>query len=145
MPSYTSQGIVYSILIARVAIQDLDEIASVHPEASDTIWALLEEVKANQSLLDSLTSHDYGAYKTEAYHVSVWGTQHAQGRNLWRLKIWELEELGEQYRVVYCLDPRFSRYYVLGVFHRDFNYDESDPRTLRVLASYDRIGVPDYR
>ena len=47
--------------------------------------------------------------------------------------------------MVYALDPRISRYYVLGIFLRDFNYDISDPRTLRVLNAYDQLGIPPYR
>ena len=51
----------------------------------------------------------------------------------------------QRYRVVYALDPRVSRYYVLGVFTRDFNYDASDPRSQRVLALYDELDIPSYR
>jgi hypothetical protein len=44
-----------------------------------------------------------------------------------------------------AVDPRVSRYYVRGVFTRDFNYDASDPRSQRVLALYDDLDVPSYR
>jgi len=35
--------------------------------------------------------------------------------------------------------------YVLGIFNRDFNYDETDARTRRVLQAYDRLDIPSYR
>jgi hypothetical protein len=145
LPKYTSQGIVYSILISQLAIADISEIRKSDPDTADTIWALLQEAKHSQTVLDSLSVKNFGSHGNEPYNVDQWVAQQRQGRNLWRLKIWELEHLGIRYRIVYALDPRVSRYFVLGVFDRDFNYDESDPRTKRVIVSYDSIGIPDYR
>jgi hypothetical protein len=48
------------------------------------------------------------------------------------------------YRIVYTLDPRKQRHFVLGVFSRDFDYDETDARTQRVLEVYDRLDIPRY-
>jgi hypothetical protein len=141
LPKYTFQGIVYTILVARAALRDLDEIWTVDSVAADTILALLQEAKVNQAILDSFTTQDFGAYRSADYHVDRWVAQQQAGRNLWRLKIWELENHAIKYRIVYALDPRISRYFVLGIFDRDFNYDESDPRTQRVLASYDSLGI----
>jgi hypothetical protein len=71
--------------------------------------------------------------------------QQRLGRNLWRLKHWDLEGQGKRYRVVYALDPRVSRYYVLGVFPREFNYESKDARTRRVIAAYESLGIPTWR
>jgi hypothetical protein len=136
---------VATIVIHRGAVADLDALWDVDPEAAATITALLQEAKANQEILDSFTSQDFGAHGAKPYSVLRWSAQQRQGRNLWRLKIWDLERVRSAYRVVYGFDPQKQRYYVLGVFHRDFNYDESDPRTQRVLQAYDRLEIPDHR
>jgi mRNA-degrading endonuclease RelE of RelBE toxin-antitoxin system len=122
----------------------LADLRVTDPDSADLILALLQEAKVNQSALESLSIRDFGAARNQRFSVDMWVAQQNRGRNIWRLKIWELEELGIRYRVIYAFDPRISRYYVLGVFHRDFDYDESDSRTQRVVASYEQLGIPDY-
>jgi hypothetical protein len=145
LPRYTSQGIVYHLLIAVAAKQDLAAIGAEDPETEAEILALLQELKGNQLLLASLTVKDFGLAREAKFHVDVWARQQNKGRNLWRLKIWSLEDYGLRYRVIYALDPRKSQYYILAILHRDFDYDEKHPRVQQLLASYDRLGVPTYR
>lgn len=145
MPRYTLHGIVYSIVIAVAAKEDLAAIAQDDPETEAEIVAVLQELKGNQALLDALTVKDFGLAHDAPFHVDAWTAQQRQGRNLWRLKIWDLEDIGIRYRVVYALDPQISRYYILAVLHRDFDYDEDHPRVKKLLATYDRLGIPAYR
>jgi hypothetical protein len=145
LPRYTSQGIVYSLVIAVLAKQDLAEIGRDDPDTENDLYALLQEIKADQALLSSLTVKDFGLAHDVNFHVDVWAAQQQRGRNLWRLKLWDLEELNIRYRIVYALDPRISRYFVLAVLHRDFNYDEHHPRVQQLLEAYDRLGIPSYR
>ncbi|MBK7115499.1 MAG: hypothetical protein IPH71_05620 [Proteobacteria bacterium] len=135
--------IVCKLLIGVQAQQDLEEVWASDPSAAGVLEALLERLKTDQQLLDSLTVQGFGAYGTGGIH-DTWVAQQRAGRNLWGPH-WELEKQGKRYRMVYALDPRISRYYVLGIFLRDFNYDISDPRTLRVLNAYDQLGIPPYR
>jgi hypothetical protein len=141
---YTSQGIVYQVVIAVAAKEDLAAIAASDPDTEAEIVALLQELKGSQELLDSLTVKDFGLARDASFHVDKWNEQQKQGRNLWRLKIWNLEDLGIRYRVIYALDPRVRRYYVLAILHRDFDYDEKHPRVRRLLDTYDRLGIPSY-
>ncbi|MGD9878554.1 MAG: hypothetical protein AB7U95_00310 [Reyranella sp.] len=145
MPRYTSRGIVYSLVIARAALQDLADIGRSDPDTEDLILTLLQEANGSQTILESLTVKDFGLARDQAYHVDVWVAQQQQGRNLWRLKIWDLEDLGIRYRIVYALDPRISRYFVLAVLPRDFDYDERHPRVQQLLATYDGLGIPSFR
>lgn len=134
-----------SIVLHRGAQADLEALWDEDSDAAAAIYALLQEVKGNQALLDVLTTHDFGAHGTNRFHVSEWTAEQRKGRNLWRLKIWELEDQGIRYRVVYAFDPRLHRHFVLGIVDRDFNYDESDSRAQRILAAYDRLDIPKYR
>lgn len=136
----------YQLAISSEAKVDLAAVWRSDPESAGVLQATLEQIQADHLLLESLTVRDFGAYGTEAFHVDRWVDQQHRGRNLWRLKVWELEGHGrQQYRVVYTLDPRVSRYFVLGIFTRDFDYDPNDARTRRVLAAYDRLGIPNYQ
>lgn len=120
-------------------------IAKDDPETEAGIVAVLQELKGNQDLLDALTVKGFGLAHDAPFHVDAWMAQQQKDRNLWRLKIWNLEDFGIQYRVVYALDPRISRYYILAVLHRGFDYDEGHPRVKKLLATYDRLGIPAYR
>ena len=144
MRRYTSQGIVYSIVVATAAKNDLAAIAETDPETGAEILALLHELKGSQQLLDALTIKDFGLARDVAFHVDRWSAQQRKGRNLWRLKIWNLEDLGIRYRILYALDPRISRYFVLAILHRDFNYDEKHPRVRQLIDTYDRLDIPDF-
>lgn len=137
--------IVFKLIVDPATTADLEGIWETDPESAGFLEALLQQIAADQRLLDSLSIQDFGAHGTEAFHVTKWVEQQRHDRNLWRLKHWDLEGKGRKYRVVYALDPRVSRYSVLGVFTRDFNYDTSDPRTKRILAAYDKLGIPTYR
>jgi hypothetical protein len=137
--------IVFKLSVGPEARRDLESLWETDSSSAGILEATLRQIAADQQLLDSLTIRGFGAHATEAFHVDAWVEQQSQGRNLWRFKHWELEGRGTRYRVVYALDPRLSRYYVLGIFTRDFNYDATDARTRRVLAAYDRLGIPQYR
>jgi hypothetical protein len=136
---------VASIRLHRSALADLDSIWESEPESAAAIEALLQEARANAAILDSFTIHKFGADHVEPYQVSKWMGQQHKGRNLWAIKIWELEDKWPKYRIVYAFHPQTHVHYVLGVFTRDFNYDESDERTQRVLAVYERLQIPEYK
>lgn len=135
---------VYSITVHEDAETDLDEIWELDEDVAAEIIALLEQAKTDQELLDSLTIKDFGAYGTEKIHVDKWLDQQKKGRNLWRVKLWELEDRGIRYRIIYALDPRCSRYHVLGILPRGFDYVANDERTKKLLAAYDELGIPNY-
>lgn len=137
--------IVFKLSLDADARRDLEGLWASDSDSAAVLAATLQHIAGDQRLLDSLTIKDFGSHGSDAFHVDRWVEQQREGRNLWRLKVWELEGKGKRYRVAYALDPRTSRYYVLGIFTRDFNYDATDARTRRILASYDRLGIPAYR
>jgi hypothetical protein len=137
--------IVFKLVIESGAKLDLAGIWDTDPDSAGVLYATLQQIAADQRFLDSLTIKDFGAHRTELVHVDQWVEQQRLGRNLWRLKHWDLEGKGQRYRVVYALDPRVSCYYVFGIFTRDFDYDATDARTERVIAAYDKLGIPAFR
>lgn len=134
----------YTLNVHEDAIADIEALCDVDLEAGAAIAAWLEQAEVDQWLLESLTIRDFGADESEDFHVDKWIAQHRAGRNLWRVKIWKLEKRKLNYRIIYALDSRQTKYYVLGVLHRKFDYDPAHERSKRLLAAYDDLGIPKY-
>lgn len=129
----------FTLTIHHDAEDDLEKLWVSAEDAAALVTALLQEIQGDQKLLDALTIHDFGANRSAKFHVSKWLEFWNQGADLWRLKVWSLEAKGLPYRIVYAYEYGRQRYHVLGVFHRDFNYDPTDPRTQRVQNAYSNI------
>ena len=134
----------YSLCLHTDAESDLELLWSNNEKAAAQITVRLERLKEDQKFLDALTIQNFGNRDDEPFHIDKWISQQRKGRNLWRLKEWDLEKQGIRYRVVYALDPRISRYHVLGIIKRDFNYEDTDARTQRIINAYDELGIPNY-
>jgi phage-related protein len=130
---------VFTLSIHADAEADLDELWKVSEKAAARILALLQEIQGDQQLLDALTVHDFGADHKSEFHVSKWLALWNRGLDLWRLKIWDLDAMRLAYRVVYAYEIGKQRYHVLGVFHRSFNYDRTQPRVQRLENVYHHI------
>lgn len=120
-------------------VDDLAEIRRSNLDAAMTIVALIHELQGDQDLLDRLTQHGYGNHKSADFDVSKWSQEQKRGRNLWRLKSWDLEQKGLRYRIIYAFEPKLKRHKVLAVAPRDFDYDEKHPLTQRIRRDYDEV------
>jgi hypothetical protein len=132
---------VYHLAIHPDADADLEGLWETSPDAAARITAILEKIEASQELLDALTIEKYGEKPKDLFDVSSWLRYLKRGKHLWRFKVWDLEQQGLKYRVIYAYEPRGQRYTVLGVFERGlFDYDDSDnPLHQRVLRAYDSL------
>lgn len=129
----------YFLVVHKHAAADLQGIRQTSEEAARRIGALLHELKCDPDLLDRLTQQGYGAEGTSTFNICMWGGEQKRGRNLWRLKIWDLERAGLKYRIVYAFEPKLQRYKILAIAPRDFDYDEAHPLTQRIRADYDKV------
>ncbi len=118
---------------------DLELLWGREPQAAGRILAFLEQLEGDPDLLDRLAQHDYGAHRSADFHVSKWQAHWRKGRDLWRLKIWDLEDKGLRYRIVYAFEPRRQHYHVLAVAPRKFNYDASHPINRCILRAYQAL------
>ena len=127
------------------AQRDLDGLWAVAPVAAARILVLIEQLKTDARLLDALTIHEFGADRTEAISVSKvvsqWhGNRKQDGKDLWRLKLWDLEKQSLRYRVIYAYEIRKQRYHVLGIIDRKgYDYGPEHPFTQRILRAYDDV------
>lgn len=131
----------YRLYVHRDAERDLNQLwqTSKAATAAARIVALLEDLQGNQDLLDRLTQHDFGVGRSEPFHVSKWFEHWNKGKDLWRLKLWDLEAVGLKYRVVYAYTPGIRQYNILAIAPRSFGYAEDHPLTQRILRAYDNL------
>lgn len=123
------------------AQRDLNEIGARSAADAADLIVFLQELAGDQRLLSRLNEHGYSVRDVDDWVASIdvqrWQDQWGRGRNLWRLKCWELEDDGVKYRIVYAFHPQTQSYHVLGVFHRSaFNYEPTNPLTHRMLRAY---------
>ena len=128
-----------SLFVHDDATADLEDLGDTEPRAAARIIALLQELQTDEDLLDRLTQHDYGYSGTADFRVSKWLAQWNRGKDLWRLKIWDLEDKGLRYRIVYAFLPGKQQYHVLAIVPRDFNYDPNHPLSRRIVLAYDDL------
>jgi len=129
----------YSLHIHDDAIADLGSLWEEMPVAAARISVLLQELEGNQDLLDRLTQHNYGSYQSDDIHISKWFEHWRKGKDIWRIKVWDLESKGLMYRIVYAFIPSTHEYHVLAVAPRDFNYETDHPITKRILRAYENL------
>ena len=127
------------LLFHRDAKSDLFQLAQSVPKLAARLTALMQEIRSDTELLEMLTLHNFGSDERELFHVSHWEEHWHKGKDIWRLKFWELENQGIPYRVIYALKRGTGDHYVLAVAHRDFNYDPNHPTTQRILRAYEEL------
>ena len=129
----------YRLQIHPDAEEDLNTLLRDEPKAAYRIAALLQELEADQGLLDRLTQHKYGTNHEADFEVSKWFAFWNSGKDIWLVKIWDLESEGLPYRVIYSYSPGLQIYTVLGITHRSFNYEKNHPITIRINLAYESL------
>lgn len=126
----------YSIIVLSAAREELEDLWQTNEDAAADIEEWLYRLDGDQELLDTLTIHDYGAYRSKPYHVSKWFELWNAGKDIWRLKIWGVSE---GYRTIYAYQLGRQRYVVLGFPPRNFDYSVQHPLSQRMVAHYDDL------
>ncbi len=143
MTSNTKLGIVSTLLIHPDAQSDLRRLMvssnTDDKSAGATILALLQQAKCDPAILRSLLEHGFGGDRKARYEVSKWLRYWNAGYNLWRLKIWTDPRGSLPYRIVYAYQSHATRYYVLAIVHREFDYRSDHEITQRVLKAYGEL------
>ncbi len=127
----------YKLDIHESAVSDLKELMVKDADAASKIVALLEQIKADQYLLDSLTVHNFGEDHSEDFHVSKYYEFWNRNIDIWRLKIWKVQK----YRIIYAYHRGHGAYYILAIAPRSFNYDKEHPITKRIISQYSELGL----
>lgn len=130
------------LFVSQDAKDDLELIWLENSQIAASIAVLLQELQNDDDILDRLTQHDFGSSEIEAdFHISKWYEQWNTGKDLWRLKVWELDKLypGTKYRIIYAFIPSKLHYHILAIAPRNFNYDSKSPITQRIIRAYEEL------
>jgi hypothetical protein len=133
----------YKLNILPIVKEDIRAVSVVSRNAASGLIALLEQLRTDQDLLGYLLKHNHGEPEKDLFNVSKWQEYWRNGYDLWRLKLFDLENVGLRYRVIYAyaLENRIQTFYILAITHRDFNYDPNHEITKRLIHSYVELGI----
>ena len=133
----------FKLNILPVVKEDIIAIGAKSNSAPAKIIAFFEQLNNNQELLGYLLEHNHGEPDKDLFNVSKWQAYWQNGYDLWRLKLFNLENVGLRYRVIYAyaLEKGIQTFYILAVIHRDFDYDPTHEITKRLIHSYVELGI----
>ena len=132
-----------SLLIDSSARADFQQLYDTDKFAAAKIAEFIRQAKLTPALLDTFTQQGHGEAGADAHYVGMWQEQQRQGRNLWRVSLWEVDSTTRvAYRIIYAFDPP-DRHIILGVAKHDgiptdFYDDNAHPFTQRIIDIYDR-------
>lgn len=135
----------YTLHVSPAVREDLDRCAGTI--VKQKFFATVEQYQCDQDKLANLQKNYYGeTYPQEqwTHEISVRRVNmyldHEPSREIWRFKIWDLEQRQLGIRFFYCYFPRARAYFVLGAAPRDNDtYDYNSPHAQRVAAAYDEL------
>lgn len=125
---------------------DMDELAGELVKAE--IMALLEEAENSSEFLEDLLHDFYGEGGAEDKIFCKFGVKRIlfferenPPRDVWRFRIWRLENLGFQFRIFYTYFPKYRIFVLLGLSERtDDTYDPNSRHAGRMRHDYDELG-----
>lgn len=134
----------YELIVGDDATDDLGKILETNPHAAYRLGVFLQELECNQDLLERLSWDGYGGKphlpdKGATFSVSKVYSLYRTGKNIWRLRDFELSRERFEYRIIYAFIPSKDLYFVLAVVERAFDYDPNHPVTHRVLDAYRKL------
>jgi hypothetical protein len=128
----------------QVAIDDL--AAEAAQSVVDIFLAVVEQLKADPIYLEKLRNNFYGEHDGDRWTHQI-GVRRVEGfadddppRDVWRFKIWELENAGLGFRFFYGYFDRTRTIVILGARSRDDRtYGFSSQFLERISLDYDRV------
>jgi len=131
--------VIYTSLISlhKDVRDDLAAIRESDPAAHAKIAALIRQLRADSALAEKLLDHGFGDDRREDFSVNKWLGVWKEGKDLWRLKSWDMEYQDMKYRLIYLYLRKEARFVVMAIVDRkSFNYDDDqDPIRKRIYAS----------
>ena len=121
------------------AAGDLRRIALVDAFVAARLAAFIQQLRDDPQLVARLLDNGYGEKGKTEISVKQWTTLNRawHGRVFWRVRSYDLESNGIDYRFLYLYNWRDLSHNILAVVLKDdFDYDKpSDPIRQRVLAT----------
>lgn len=132
------------LTIHSLAAQYLRRIKETDPGAFRHLMIFLDQLRKDEKLQGELLTHKFGDDGTEPIGVKKWVTvQNKERLPVWRLRVWDLESKGLNYRIVYFYCWPEKRFYVMAVAKREhINYDDPTNEIRRRVVDTIRAEFP---
>lgn len=132
----------YTLIHEPEFIDDLEALWLDNEDAAAEIEAMLEEIGGSQDLMDRLSQDGYPRYGSARFEIKYIRSQAAKKRNIWRMSFLGLPKT-PAYRVIYAYNPTKKHYHTLALVKHDenFDYQNTDPDTIRFVSIYERINL----
>lgn len=126
------------IRVHNEAVEDLRNIRVAAPADAGKLVALIQQLKADPSLQAQMHQRDSGEDRQGPIGVKRWSTMYRETRQkpVYRMRAWDLEKQGLNYRLLYIFDWTDQSFNILAVVARaGLDYDDSNhPIRQRIAA-----------
>lgn len=125
------------IRVHNDATDDLHGIKASDIDGFNRLVAFIQQLRADPNLKDKLLDHGYGEDRSTPISVKKWiSALRVERVPVWRLRMWDLEQDGLNYRIIYCYNWQDRSYNIMAIVHRDeLDYDDPNhPIRKRVTA-----------
>ncbi|OAI18273.1 MULTISPECIES: hypothetical protein [Methylomonas] len=108
------------------AVDDIEGISQINMSDSLKLVSFIEQLCTDQRLIAKLLENGFGENRQGPISVKKWGSVHKlEHLPVWRLRAWDLEKQGLNYRLIYFFNWMDRNYYIMAVVHRsDLDYDD---------------------
>lgn len=115
------------------AKQDLFDLMAVDKRAAAAIAITIEQIEADPSAIDKLTTHGNNDFGQVRLGIKRWESMQRHG-NIWRFRV--LDTPATSHRVVYGYQWQTRQLCVLAIVHKEaFDYDDINSDLAKRIAA----------
>lgn len=103
------------------------------------ILAVIEQINADEDLFDRLTQTGFGVRGVDLFNIHRWEEMWRLGENLWRMRLWSMEDFGVNRRIIYAFLPKEHSCFVVGVVPRSFDYALNHTLSQRIKRACEQL------
>lgn len=136
-----------SIEIEQCVVEELDALWEKDEDAVTLIEFILSELASDRNFLARMHNRRVRRMSTPDCEVDRLVELWAEGLNISRIKIWDIDGQLLPYRVICALDAAADCYHAIAVVYKKdgYNYERNSEVTRRFVARYHDLGLPTYR
>lgn len=126
------------------ALTDIKNILLLDDLSGKRILAVLEQAKRDKTFFAKFRKHGHRDVIDDRLDVKQWKRMQVMGRDVWRIRLPDLETNGKTFRVVYAFKKPPETIYILAIVRReDIDYDNPDhPFSRRILDALASLSLP---
>ncbi|MEB3416048.1 hypothetical protein VCJ71_08225 [Alteriqipengyuania sp. WL0013] len=126
----------YRLVVAEEVAADLIRVRSEDKLAYDEMQVLFEDLEGDEGWCDAIADPTYSDSQIESVKALRYLAN--EGRNVYRVKFLRVRK----WRIITAANHQGKIIGILGIMHRDQNYEDDSTFSKRIRQSYDTLGFP---